>query len=75
MAERRKYPKEIVIKALKMYTEGKELNEIKEMAGLSGPGWKSLIYMWRKNAGIKRRLNMHNKRWADIKLEVEKENI
>lgn len=65
-----KHSKEDIILALKMYVDGAPLEDIGKAVRLSGIGWKSIIYLWRKKAGIAKRENVHHK-WSDIKREVE----
>ncbi len=66
----KKHSRENIVLALKMYVEGAPLEEIGKAVELSGVGWKSIIYSWRKKAGIPKRENVQHK-WTDIKKEVE----
>lgn len=66
-----KYTKEQVIKALKMYSDGEPMVNIKEKLKMTGAGWHSVIYFWRDKAGIAKR-ETTKKKWENIKKEVEK---
>jgi predicted Ser/Thr protein kinase len=71
MAKKSKYTKKQIVQALKMYSDGEPMINIKEKLRMTGAGWQSVIYFWRNQAGIAKRETKRRK-WENIKKEVEK---
>lgn len=70
MAKHSKYTKEQIVEALRMYVNLEPMQKIREKLKMDNIGWQSIIYFWRKKAGIEKRETGHHK-WKDIRKEVE----
>ena len=60
----KKHSREEIVLALKMYVDGASLKDIGTAIGLSGVGWESILYSWRKKAGIDKRENVSQKNFV-----------